>query len=242
MPAKLVPAKQASTAALPPAPVHLQTVVERLRDHYSPQPATLRPVTEPLDAVIRIILAQQNTSAVASRQYAALRLSYPAWEMALLDGPDGIEDTLRRAGGGLCRIKADYLYGLLHRLDEQYGSLSLRFLTNLSTPEARRVLQNLPGVGLKTASLLLLFDLGRAAMPVENNIGRVLKRLDWVPAAWNLNKSERWLTAVLPQDWEYLYHFHLAFIRHGRQICLPRPLCQQCVVQAYCPSAALFTD
>lgn len=224
----------------PPAPAQLPEVTALLRRVYSPQPAQLRRPDEPLGALIRILLAQQNTATVTRRQYAALQAAYPHWEMALLDGPDGLEATLRGAGGGLTRIKADYIYQLLHQLDEGRGSLSLRFLYDLPTQEARAALQAFPGVGQKTASLFLLFEMGRAAMPVENNIQRVLKRLEWVPASWNLNKSEHYLAAILPSDWEYLYHFHLAFIRHGRQICTAKPSCAQCPIQEFCPSAALF--
>lgn len=220
-------------------PDTLGTVTRRLRERYSSQPARARRPTEPLEALIRLILAQQNTAEATGRQYRALRERYPHWEMALLDGPDGIEVTLRAAGGGLSRVKSEYLYQLLTDLEAR-GEISLRFLYGLSPSAARRTLQAFSGVGQNTSSLFLLFELGFPAIPVEINILRVLKRLEWVEASWTAQKTVRWLSEVLPPDWDTLYHFHLSFVRHGRQVCLPKPRCEGCLIRQFCPAAALF--
>nr|WP_246363069.1 endonuclease III [Deinococcus budaensis] len=208
-----------------------------------PTPPAPRVSPEPLDDLVETILAQQNTSALTRRQFAALRAAYPVWEAALADGPDGIEATLRAAGGGLARLKADYLWNVLHRLEETRGELSLRVLRELDDPAARALLESLPGVGMKTASLMLLFDLARPAIPVENNIWRVAGRLDLVPARWNVLKVERWFDEVLPRDWATRYVFHVSGVRHGRQTCLARrPRCESCVLRDLCPSAPLFLE
>lgn len=226
-----------------PPPAHLGEIVSRLRARYLPTLPAPRRWPDPLAGVLRTILAQQNTRAVATRQWEALTLTYPVWEAALLDGPDGIEATLRRAGGGLTRIKANYLYGVLAALEESRGELSLRFLHDLSEEEARAVLEGLPGVGQRTASLVLLFDLVRPAMPVDTNIARVAARLDLVPGAWSTNRTEVWFGEVIPRDWETRYALHLSGVRHGHETCTPkRPLCGQCVLRDLCPSAALFVE
>nr|WP_256487967.1 endonuclease III [Deinococcus sp. HSC-46F16] len=170
-----------------------------------------------------------------------MKAAYPVWEAALADGPDGVEATLRGAGGGLARMKADYIWNVLHRLEETRGHLSLRDLRSLPDAEVRALLESLPGVGMKTASLLMLFDLARPAIPVENHIGRVAARLDLVPARWSLLKTERWFDEVLPREWSARYAAHVATIRHGRQTCLARrPRCEVCVLRDLCPSAGLF--
>lgn len=216
-------------------------VLTCLRQQYVPELPAPRRFPEPLDGVIRVILAQQNTRRVASRQWESLKTVYPRWEAALADGPDGIEATLRQAGGGLTRMKADYIYGVLHALAESRGELSLRFLRDLDDTEIRRTLESLPGVGMKTTSLVMLFDLLRPAMPVDSHIERWTKRLELVPARWSANRVEQWYDEAVPRDWETRYALHLSGVDHGQETCKShKPLCAQCVLRQWCPSAAIF--
>jgi endonuclease-3 len=224
-----------------PPPADLQEVTTRLRERYLPTLPAPNRSPEPLDALIGTILSQQNTSIISRRQFAALKVSYPQWEAALADGPDGIEGVLRGAGGGLARVKADYIYNVLYRLEETRGTLSLQDTHDLNDAEARALLESLPGVGMKTASCVLLFDMARPAMPVDTHIGRIAARLEWVPARWNAIKVERWFDEVLPRDWPSRYGFHVSAIRHGRETCrAQRPLCGECVLRDLCPSAGIF--
>ncbi|MDB5044322.1 MAG: Fe-S cluster assembly protein HesB [Deinococcus sp.] len=224
-----------------PPPADLLEVASRLRERYLPTLPAPRRSPEPVEALIGTILSQQNTSIIARRQFAALKISYPQWEAALADGPDGIEGVLRGAGGGLARVKADYIYNVLYTLEETRGTLSLQDTHDLNDAEARALLESLPGVGMKTASCVLLFDMARPAMPVDTLIGRIAARLEWVPARWNAVKVEHWFDEVLPRDWASRYGFHVSAIRHGRETCrAQRPLCGECVLQSLCPSAGVF--
>lgn len=224
-----------------PPPEFLPGVLESLRQHYLPTLPAPRRFAEPLSGVIRVILAQQNTRRVASRQWETLNAVYPRWEAALADGPDGIEATLRQAGGGLTRMKADYIYGVLNALAESRGELSLRFLRDLDDTGIRRTLESLPGVGMKTTSLVMLFDLLRPAMPVDSHIERWTKRLELVPARWSANRVEQWYDEAVPRDWETRYALHLSGVDHGQETCKShKPLCAQCVLRQWCPSAAIF--
>lgn len=217
-------------------------VSDRLEAQYlpgGPAPLTGRPETL-LAGLIRTILGQQNTRAAANRQYAALRESYPRWEAALLDGPDGIEGTLKAAGGGLHRSKARHIHALLEALDDT-GTLSLEGLRDQTDAAARARLEALPGVGRHTASLILLFDLHRAAMPVEGNLDRLARRLEWVPDGWTAARVVRWFDAVTPPTWAARAALHVAGVRHGREVCTARhPRCDTCVLSDLCPSAAIL--
>ncbi|MFD1730555.1 endonuclease III domain-containing protein [Deinococcus malanensis] len=224
-----------------PPPDWLPEVIARLRAEYHPDLPLPRPERQVLDALLRTLLSQQNTSTVAARQFAALKAAYPRWEAALLDGPDGIETVLRDAGGGLARIKAGYIHGILAHLHEHLGTLDLAATRQLNDQEARNLLEGLPGIGMKTASLVLLFDLLRPALPVDTNIERVAKRLELFPQRWTAEKVERWFDAVVPREWAQRAAFHVAGVRHGRLTCRPRePRCDRCVLQDLCPSAALL--
>lgn len=224
-----------------PPPDFLPELLARLRARYVPSLPAPRRFAEPLDGVVRVILAQQNTRRVASRQWEVLRATYPQWEAAYADGPDGIESTLRQAGGGLTRTKAEYIYGVLSALEEERGSLSLRFLRDLTDPQVRAALENLPGVGQKTASLVMLFDLLRPAIPVDGNMERWARRLELVPAKWNAGRIEHWFDEAVPRDWETRYALHLSGVDHGQETCKSqRPLCGGCVLLDFCPTGAVL--
>lgn len=216
-------------------------MARRLRERYLPMPPAASLSAEPLDGLIKTILSQQNLGVITRRQFAGLKAVFPTWEAALQDGPDGIEAALRAVGGGLIRIKADRIWNVLYRLHEERGTLSLRDTRGMDDAEVRRLLEDLPGVGPKTASCVLLFDLARPAMPVDTHIERISRRLELVPARWNAVKIERWYEEVLPRSYAERYTFHVSTIRHGQQVCRSqRPLCAECLLQELCPSAGIF--
>lgn len=219
---------------------HLPEIARRIRERYLPEVPTLRRAPEPLDGLIETILSQQNTAPITRRQFAALRAAFPSWQEALASGPGAVEDVLRAAGGGLARLKADYIWNLLYALSEG-GALSLKALHALPDHEARARMQALPGVGQKTASCVLLFDLLRPAMPVDTHIQRIAVRLGLVPERWSAVRTEAWFDEALPREWAARYSFHVGLIRHGRETCKARaPRCEHCVLRDLCPSAALF--
>lgn len=240
LPQKKLPSKLPLSQQQPP-PDHLPEIARRLAEEYLPDPPQPRRAAEPLDGLIQTILSQQNTAPITRRQFQGLKTAYPRWEGALADGPDGIEAVLKAAGGGLSRVKAGYIHALLAELDETRPNLSLRETRDLDDTAARRLLESLPGVGMKTASCVLLFDLARPAMPVDTHIHRIARRLELVPEAWNAVKVERWFDEVLPREWAARYTFHVSAIRHGRQTCRARnPACGGCVLRDLCPSAAIL--
>ena len=107
-------------------------------------------------------------------------------------------------------------------------------------PAAREVLTSFPGVGVKTANILLLFSFGLPAFPVDTHILRVTKRLGLVPAAATLAKA----ALLLEPHVETGDHgpLHLNLIRLGREVCKPRnPLCAGCPLLPVCPEGARNT-
>ncbi len=96
----------------------------------------------------------------------------------------------------------------------------------------------IPGVGPKTADVVLLFSANKPTIPVDTHVNRVSKRLGLVPVDGGYEDVRKSLQALYaPAD--YL-SVHLLFIAHGRKTCkAPRPLCRQCPVNQYCPSNGL---
>ena len=94
-------------------------------------------------------------------------------------------------------------------------------------------LEEIPGIGPKTAAIVLLFALGRPAFPVDTHIHRVTRRLGIIPMKTTREKAHELLEEAVPS--EIYYPFHINLIGHGRAVCHPRgPACDRCVLQDRC--------
>jgi len=92
----------------------------------------------------------------------------------------------------------------------------------------------IPGVGPKTAAIVLLFSLGKPAFPVDTHIYRVTGRLGLRPPKMSREQAHLWLEALFPPD--TYYDVHLNLIRLGRTYCRPRnPKCAECPLRDLCP-------
>ena len=109
---------------------------------------------------------------------------------------------------------------------------------SLPLEEARKTLMEFPGVGPKTADVVLLFSAKQPTIPVDTHVNRVSKRLGLAPAKGDYEAVRKSLqTFYSPTD--YL-SVHLLLISHGRKTCKAlHPLCKQCSVNKYCPSNGL---
>jgi len=141
-------------------------------------------------------------------------------------------------GGIQDRVKGawNFIRPILEKIGEERGSLDLSFLGELPLSEAKSWLRELPGVGPKTAGCVLLFSLGRPALPVDTHVFRVAKRLGLIDSRVSAERAHELLEELVPpQD---IYSFHLYLIEHGRRICkAQRPRCHLCVLHGLCPSA-----
>ena len=134
---------------------------------------------------------------------------------------------------GLANQKGPRIQQVLKRITAERGELDIRFLGDLPVAEGKAWLTSLDGVGPKTASIVLLFALGKPAFPVDTHVHRVTGRLGLIPPKTSAEKAHEILEELVPPEW---YHpFHLNVIEHGRQVCkAQRPLCAQCVLQKQC--------
>lgn len=129
---------------------------------------------------------------------------------------------------GLFRAKARHLAETSRMVVDRYGG-------ELPSDISRETLMELPGVGRKTANVVLANAFGWDAIAVDTHVFRVAHRLRW-SAAKDPLATERDLMQVIPKpQWSAAHHW---FIRHGRQVChARRPACADCVVASWCPSA-----
>jgi endonuclease III len=193
--------------------------------------------SEPLDGLIETILSQQSPIASTQRMADALHNAYQDWNEALESGVEKIEQVLKDARGNLAKSKAGYIYGVLLTLKQEHGKLSLSFLRSYKLEDARNYLLSFKGVGTKTASCVLLFNLQLPAMPVDTHVLRITQRLKLVSNKLKPAKVETWFEENLPKDWESHYEFHLNAIAHGQATCKAlNPKCDRCILGDLCPS------
>ncbi|HLV80588.1 MAG TPA: endonuclease III, partial [Chthonomonadaceae bacterium] len=129
--------------------------------------------------------------------------------------------------------KAPRIQEVLRRIEADRGCFSLDFLETLPDAEARAYLMDLPGVGPKTAAIVLCFALGRPVIPVDTHVFRVAWRLGLIEKRIGEVKAHDALQALVPAEW--VYPFHVALILHGRQVCKsPVPRCEICPLTDLC--------
>ncbi len=186
--------------------------------------------------LVLTILSQNTSDANSGRAFMRLLARFPTWEDVMLAPEEALAEAI--AVGGLANRKAPTIKAALAQVLRRRGSFDLGFLKELPVPEAKAWLRSLPGVGPKTAACVLMFALGRPALPVDTHVHRVARRLGLTPAGVSPEKAHDILEALLAPD--EVYPFHVLLIKHGRRLCrAQRPLCPQCPLRDLCPSAPL---
>ncbi|MCH8184498.1 MAG: endonuclease III [Chloroflexi bacterium] len=192
---------------------------------------------DPASELVYTILSQHTSDVNSGRAFDALMKRFGSLK-AVASAPAGeIEDAIR--AGGLARVKAPRIKAVLEQVFDEVGSYDLSFLAEMPLSEAKAWLKRLPGIGPKTAAIILCFSLGMPAMPVDTHIYRVSKRLGLIGAKVNAEKAHDILEDMVPPS--EVFPFHMYLIRHGRQVCKAlRPQCNRCVLAERCPSRHLF--
>jgi endonuclease-3 len=190
-----------------------------------------RPHMDPISELVSTILSQNTNDVNRDRAFQQLRERFPRWEDARDADVEEIKDAVRVSG--LADTKAPTIQRALRRITEQQGELSLDFLRGMDVEDAKDWLTEIKGVGVKTASIVLLFSLGKAAFPVDTHVHRVTQRLGLTGPKASREKAHRVLEEILPK--EIYYAFHLNLIRHGRGVCVAgTPRCEECVLTDIC--------
>jgi endonuclease III len=179
--------------------------------------------TTPLELLVATILSAQSTDKGVNLVTPALFARYPtAADYAAADR-DEMEKMIKSTG--FFRAKTTSLIGLGQALCERFGG---------EVPRRMRDLVTLPGVGRKTANVVLGNAFGVPGITVDTHFGRLARRFGWTTST-DPDKVEEEVGALFPRkDWTYLSHL---LIWHGRRVCHSRrPACGACVVAGLCPS------
>ena len=185
-----------------------------------------------VDELVSTILSQNTTDLNRDRGFDALRARYDSWA-AVADAPtDEVIDAIRVAG--LANQKGPRIQGALRAvMNETGGEIQLDFLRSMTPDEARSWLTSIKGVGIKTASIVLLFGLDMPAFPVDTHVHRVTGRLGLIPPRTTADRAHHLLEEIVPE--ELYLPLHMEFVQHGRAVCrAPRPRCSECVLADIC--------
>ncbi len=192
----------------------------RLRDA-NPHPTTELEYTTPFELLVAVVLSAQSTDKgvnLATRRLFPMA-NTPQAILAL--GEAGLAETIKTIG--LYKSKARHLIAACRLLVEQHSG---------EVPAERAALEALPGVGRKTANVILNTAFGQPTMAVDTHIFRVANRIGLAPGKTVLEVEKKLLRAV-PR--EFLVNAHHWLILHGRYVCLARkPRCHECLVADLC--------
>jgi endonuclease-3 len=218
------------------SPARIAQAVELMAQQYGPFPEERR--LPPADEMVFTILSQHTSDINSSRAYNRLMERFGTLEAVARADTPAIEEAI--APGGLAKIKAPRIKEVLEKvLELNGGSLDLSFLREMPLTEAKDWLRQLPGIGPKSAGIVLNFSLGMPAMAIDTHIFRVCQRLRAINAKTGADKAHDIMEAKVPPG--EVFNFHVAFINHGRRVCkAQRPLCDECVVAGLCPSRGKF--
>lgn len=185
----------------------------------------------PLDELIGTIISQATADINTGRAFAELTSRFPDWESVMTAPAQEVVAAIHSAG--LANVKGPRIQNALRHIHRERGELSLDFLADMPLDEALAWLTAIEGVGPKTASIVLLFSLGRPAFPVDTHVHRVTGRLGLIPPGTDARKAHLILTHLgAPETY---YPMHINLIRHGREICRSRtPQCPICPLQDLC--------
>lgn len=188
-----------------------------------------------LDGLIHTVLSQNTNDANSHLAFKRLKERFPTWEEVASAAVEEIEEAIRP--GGISRVKAERIKMLLDLVRRDFGGYCLSVLRDMKPEEALAYLLGLPGVGRKTAAVLLLFQLGYPFFPVDTHVFRVGKRLGLIPWRADSARAHQVMDREVPDDIKY--RLHLNMIEHGRKVCRARnPGCQECCLREVCPFPA----
>jgi endonuclease III len=215
-----IPARSRAKAAKPATPQRVSAIFERLAAAL-PEPKSELEYVNPFTLLVAVVLSAQATDAGVNRATRALFAiaDTPAKMVAL--GEAELAERIKTIG--LYKTKAKNVIALSHALLRDHGG---------EAPNDRDALEALPGVGRKTANVVLNVIFGEPTLAVDTHVFRVSNRIPLAPGK-TPREVEDGLLKIIPE--RFMHHAHHWLILHGRYVCKARdPACGRCVIVDLC--------
>jgi endonuclease III len=186
-----------------------------------PEPKGELEHSNPFTLLVAVVLSAQATDAGVNKATRGLFEIADTPQKMLALGEDRVREAIKTIG--LFRNKAKNVIALSERLIAEHGGI---------VPHDREALESLPGVGRKTANVVLNIAFGDPTMAVDTHVFRVSNRLGIAPGKTPLAVEDGLMKSIPP---EYLMHAHHWLILHGRYVCkAQRPRCETCLISDLC--------
>ena len=186
-----------------------------------PIPQTELEFINPFTLLVAVVLSAQATDAGVNKATPALFAAADTPQKMVELGEARVRELVKTIG--LFRTKAKNVIGLSQKLIEEHGG---------AVPRTREALEELPGVGRKTANVVLNIAFGEPTIAVDTHIFRIGNRTGLAPGKTPFEVESR-LLEVVPE--KYMRHAHHWLILHGRYVCVARrPLCESCLIADLC--------
>jgi endonuclease-3 len=194
-------------------------------------PSLVKAKSDPFETLIVTIISQNTADKNTSTAFTRLKHCFQITPKILAKAdPTQIEECIKPAG--LYKNKTCTIQTVSKIIHEKYGG-HLDVILALPLDKARKTLTEMPGVGPKTADVVLLFSAQKPTIPVDTHVNRVSKRLGIVPKTGNYEVVRLSLQKLFAET-NYL-EVHQLLIGHGRQFCkAQKPLCNNCPINNYC--------
>lgn len=213
----------------------LEWVRRQLLLEYGPQP--LVPRRGAMHELISTILSQRTNARDEDAAYHSLS-ELGDWDTITHAPVEDVAHAIRRSN--YPEQKAPRIQATLQAIKEKRGDYNLDFLQELPVGDALKWLTDLPGVGAKTASLMLLFNYARPVFPVDTHVHRITSRVGVIPKMGE-QAAHRALLALLPSDAPLLFELHINLLKHGQKVCTwNSPKCGVCVLNSRCDAYAQY--
>lgn len=214
-----------------------QTILTTLKETLA-LPDLVKVGADPYQTLIVTIISQNTADTNTERAFEKLSKRFTIAPAVLAEAKiEEIADCIRAAG--LYKNKAKAIQTASRIILEKFGG-NLNAIFALPVEAARKTLMELPGVGPKTADVVLMFSAGKPTIPVDTHVNRVTRRLGLAPQKGDYEAVRLSLQSFYqPQDYVYV---HLLLIAHGRKTCKAQnPKCYSCPVGSVCPSKETIT-
>jgi len=192
-----------------------------------------QPRREPIHELISTMLSHRTTHANEEKAYNRMRELFPTWPEVINAPLEPLTEALETAQ--YPGAKAINIQKALKLIQEKSPDFSLAFLKDMPVEQSMDWLMGLPGVGLKTATLVLLFNFHKPVLPVDTHVFRVSQRVGIIGAKVTAEKAHTILLERLPKQAPVLFNFHKHLYWHGQRICTWKsPKCEECPLRIFC--------
>ncbi len=185
--------------------------------------------SDPVDMMIGTILSQNTNDNNSYKAFKQLKEKYPNWEMLENIEEEEIEEVIRVAG--LPKQKAAAIKNFVKTIKNKFGEIDLTEYSKMNELDAVKELSTMKGIGVKTASCVLLFSFKKNICPVDTHVHRTLNRIGLVKTSspektfWEINQN-------FPEN--IAHQFHTNLIKLGRTHCVKNPKCGNCPLKRIC--------